>query len=210
MYLTNNSSISSLLLLIKYVRDSCRFVKQNQHQTEARNVKLLILSTSVWNQGPIVSKKICQRSLANCQLACWNLRSSPSFHPHHHVPSSPAPWTIQRGDAGVVAGLSGNVNSRAGRTVVGQNDLHVSLSRGDEMLTKGGRSHPRVNNVNAMWRSAACLFFVHLSMAPRTWTPSFPPPISLSPSPPFAFLSFHHYHTNTMDGNHQHIIRWAL
>lgn len=45
----------------------------------------------------------------------------------------------------------------------GHFDLHVSLSRGDELLTKGGWSHPRVNNVNVMWRSAACLF-VHLSM----------------------------------------------
>ena len=57
----------------------------------------------------------------------------------------------------------------------GHFDLHVSLNRGDEMLTKGGRSHPRVIYVNVMWRSAACLFSIRLSAGQKTWLPFFPP-----------------------------------
>lgn len=63
-------------------------------------------------------------------------------------PAHGVTWTsVQRAirlSGGVVAGLSGNVNSRAG-----QSTSACPRAGGDEMLTQGGRSHPRVNYANA-------------------------------------------------------------
>lgn len=75
-------------------------------------------------------------------------------------------------------------------------DLHVSLNHADEMLTKGGRPHPRVIYLNVTWRSAACIC---LSLVDSKDTSAF---FFLPP----ALLSFHCHFPNTMDNSHQ----WAI